>query len=110
MPRASLPSDGVREAREAYKLRNVASDVDDVITHHVGFEAFVNGFLRSPTMLDEFRGQDARHRAVCRDAKLLAREIEKLAPAVDRAQAPENAEYPWERGVEPGPLWLSDCA
>lgn len=28
----------------------------------------------------------------------IAREIEKLAPATDRAHAPENAEYPWERG------------
>ena len=82
---------------KAYKLRNVASDVDEAMTGHVGFEHFINAFLRSPTMRDEFQGQLARHRNLCRDAKLLAREIEKLAPAVDRKQAPENAEYPWER-------------
>jgi hypothetical protein len=28
----------------------------------------------------------------------LAREIEKLAPAVDRVGSPENAEYPWQSG------------
>jgi len=29
--------------------------------------------------------------------RAIAREIEKLAPAIDRTTAPENAEYPWER-------------
>jgi len=31
------------------------------------------------------------------DARAIAREIEKMAPAVDRTNAPENAEYPWEQ-------------
>jgi hypothetical protein len=35
-----------------------------------------------------------KHRAICASAARFAREIEKLAPAVDRATSPENAEYP----------------
>ncbi len=83
---------------KAYRLRNVASDVDEVMTHHVGFEHFINAYLRSPSIVSEYEGQYARHQAICKTSATLAREIEKLAPAVDHAAFPENAEYPWERG------------
>jgi hypothetical protein len=83
---------------KAYRLRNVASDVDEVVTRHIGFVRFINLYLRSPGIVSEYEGQDARHRQVCRTSAAIAREIEKLAPAVDRQEFPENAEYPWERG------------
>jgi len=51
-------------------------------------------------MKEAYRGRAAQLREVTRLARALAREIEKLAPAVDRAGSPENAEYPWESGDE----------
>lgn len=83
---------------KAYRLRHLAANVDDIATRHVGFVKFVNEHLRSPAVLDKYKGHDAAHEAVCKVSTTIAREIEKLAPAVDRASSPENAEYPWERG------------
>jgi len=83
---------------KAYRLRNGAADVDAIVTRHAGFAQFVNEFLRSPSVVDDYAGQSARHKAVCKTSFALAREIEKLAPAIDRMHSPENAEYPWERG------------
>ena len=40
-------------------------------------------------------GQDEKLRHISRLYRKLAREIEKLAPAVDRDASPQNAEYPW---------------
>jgi hypothetical protein len=83
---------------KAYRLLHPACDVNDVVTHHVGFERFINSYLRSPAMVSEYHGKQARHREVCKTSRALAREIEKLAPSVDRGARPENAEYPWEHG------------
>ena len=58
--------------------------MDATITHHVGFEGFINTYLRSPAIVSEYAGKQARHREVCKTSAALAREIEKLAPAVDR--------------------------
>jgi hypothetical protein len=64
-------------------------------------EAWATGFAAaSPSIKEAHRGRDAQLRQVAKLARSLAREIEKLAPAVDRAGAPENAEYPWEAGEE----------
>jgi hypothetical protein len=82
---------------KAYRLRDTSGDIHEIASKHTGFAKFVNAFLRSPTLMDEYRGQLARHQAVCSSAAKFAREIEKLAPAIDRATSPENAEYPWER-------------
>ncbi len=83
---------------KAYRLRNPRADVDAIVTRHVGFAQFINEFLRSPAILAEYEGQRARHNAVCKTSSALAREIEKLAPAIDRTHSPQNTEYPWERG------------
>lgn len=82
---------------KAYRIRDTASDVDDLARHHPGFEEFVNAFFRSPQIRSEYVGKDSALRALQTNAAALAREIEKLAPATDRSAAPENAEYPWER-------------
>jgi len=82
---------------KAYRLRNVSADVDGIISRHTGFVGFINVYPRSPAILAEYEGQDARHKEVCRTSSTIAREIEKLAPAIDREESPENAEYPWER-------------
>jgi hypothetical protein len=83
---------------KAYALRKVDADVDSVTEQHVAFHSFINAYLRSPAVAKAYAGQDARHRELCKTSGTIAREIEKLAPAVDRKAFPENAEYPWERG------------
>lgn len=82
---------------KAYRLRDTAGRLDVIASKHTGFTHFVNAFLRSSTLLVEYRGQLARHQALSRLCVTLSREIEKLAPAIDRATSPENAEYPWLR-------------
>jgi hypothetical protein len=83
---------------KAYRLRDTSGDVDVIASRHTGFAKFINAFLRSPALMEEHEGQLARHQAVCASAVKFAREIEKLAPTIDRATSPENAEYPWESG------------
>lgn len=82
---------------KAYRLRDTAGDVDELVKHHTGFVEFVNAFFRSPAIRQEYNGQDAALRTLQKNAVLLAQEIENLAPAIDRQARPENAEYPWQR-------------
>lgn len=65
---------------------------------HVVFAGFVQNLLKAPEIKSRFRGKDAKRRHLERYARSLAREIEKLAPAVDRGQTPANVEYPWIEG------------
>lgn len=83
---------------KAYRLLHPAADVDVIATRHVGFQQFVNEHLRSPAVMLKYKGRLAQHKVICHELASIAREVEKLAPAVDRTFAPENAEYPWERG------------
>jgi hypothetical protein len=83
---------------KAYRCRDTAANLEDLLKRHVGFAKFMGSFLASPSIKEAYRGRDAQLRQVSRLARTLAREIEKLAPAVDRAGSPENAEYPWETG------------
>jgi hypothetical protein len=83
---------------KAHRLSTLDANVDTIATRHVGFAQFVNTFLRSPPVIARYAGKTAAHKSVCQTAAAIAREIEKLAPAIDRAQFPENAEYPWEKG------------
>jgi hypothetical protein len=83
---------------KAYRLRNPRADVDALVTRHVGFTQFIYEFLRSPAVMADYAGQRARHKAVNKTSSVLAREIEKRGPAIDRTLSPENAEYPWEHG------------
>ena len=82
---------------KAYRVRDTAADVDELVKHHAGFVEFINQFFRSETIRAEYRGQDAALETLQRNATTLAREIQRLAPAADRLASPENAEYPWER-------------
>lgn len=80
---------------KAYRLRNLVTLSFDDLYSHVVFSKFIVGFLKSTPVKGRYRAQDAKRRQMERYARLLALEIEKLAPAVDREQTPENAEYPW---------------
>jgi hypothetical protein len=79
---------------KAYRLRDTASPVDEIVSRHTGFEKFVGAFLLA--IKHEYAGRDAQLTLLIRRSRGYAREIEKLAPATDRLAAPENAEYPWE--------------
>lgn len=84
---------------KAHRLRDTDSPVDELLSRHTGFAKFVSAFCK--LMLGEqYRGKDAQLAAVIKASRTLAREIEKLAPAIDRHVSPENAEYPWERDEE----------
>ena len=76
---------------KAYRLRDSPESLDEITSHHTGFRKFVHAFLRSPTVVAEYQGRDAQLRKVCSLSSKFAREIEKLAPSVDRAATPENA-------------------
>jgi hypothetical protein len=83
---------------KAYRLRDTNTDLETLLTSHVGFPAFLNVYMRSPKILDEYAGKFAKWKAVNRYCQALARHVEMLAPAVNREVYPENAEYPWEAG------------
>jgi hypothetical protein len=85
---------------KAYRCRDTAADLDELLKRHVGFGKFMGSFLASPSIQEAYRGRDAQRRQLTRIARHLAREIEKLAPSVDREESPENAEYPWASGEE----------
>ncbi|MBI4704863.1 MAG: hypothetical protein HY744_27480 [Deltaproteobacteria bacterium] len=85
---------------KAYRARDTAAELPDLLGRHVGFAKFVSSFLLSPAVRQEFSGKEAQLSQLRAAFRHLARGIEKLAPAVDRQDAPENAEYPWARGDE----------
>ena len=80
---------------KAYRLRDEETVTRSDLYSHVAFSKFILYFLKSAPVKGRYRAQDAKRRQMERYARLLALEIEKLAPAVDREQTPENAEYPW---------------
>ena len=81
---------------KAYRLRDTQSPVVDLVSSHSGFSKFVSPFFGT-VLKDEYVGKTAQLQQLIQSARALAREIEKLAPAIDRVSSPENAEYPWVR-------------
>lgn len=85
-----------KEIAKAYRLRDTNAPVDELLSKHTGFAKFIGPFFVA-ALKQEYAGKDAQLMRLLTRARTLAREIEKLAPAIDRATTPENAEYPWER-------------
>lgn len=85
---------------KAYRCRDTSAPLDDLLSRHVGFAKFMSSFLGSPSMKKAYGRRNAQRLVLTQVARTLAREIEKLAPAVDRSAFPENAEYPWLSGDE----------
>ena len=83
---------------KAYRFRDTSTDIAALLTSHVGFPRFLNAFLMSPQLREEYEGRHSQLERLRKDFAPLARAIEPLAPAVDRDVVPENSEYPWERG------------
>lgn len=85
---------------KAYRCRDTSAPLEDLLSRHVGFAKFMSSFLGSPLLKKSYGGRNAQHLVLTKIARSLAREIEKLAPSVDRSASPENAEYPWQSGDE----------
>lgn len=83
---------------KAYRFRDTPTLPSSLLTQHVGFAKFINSFLLSPRVRERFAGKLDQLRAIQKDCNRLAREVEQLAPAVDRGNSPQNAEYPWWDG------------
>jgi len=80
---------------KAYRFRDTDTAEDRLTTEHVAFSRFIQSYLGSPEIKQRYAGKDEQLREIVKVARKLAREIEKLAPAVDRKTSPANAEYPW---------------
>jgi len=80
---------------KAYRCRDTATDLGDLLGRHVGFSKFLGAFLLSPSVRKSYRGRAGQLEALRRTARQLAGEVEKLAPAIDPIARPQNAEYPW---------------
>lgn len=83
---------------KAYRFRDTGTLPSSLLTQHVGFAKFINSFLLSPQVRELFEGKLEQLRVIQRECNRIAREVEQLAPAVDRGSSPQNAEYPWWDG------------
>lgn len=83
---------------KAYQLRDTKAVLENAMTSHVAFSDFALPMLMSASERERYRGKDAWLKSTLKSVKGLAREIEKIAPSVDRQQSPANAEYPWAEG------------
>jgi hypothetical protein len=83
---------------KAYRLRDTEGDVDTLTASHGGFLKFMRAWLYSPSVRRSYVGRDAMFLTISKKVLALAREIERLAPAIDRETTPANTEYPWADG------------
>jgi hypothetical protein len=81
---------------KAYRFRDTLTPIEELLTSHVAFSKFIENLLKSAVIRHDYQGKDAKLRRESQFFRNLAREVEKLAPAVDRVATPQNAEYPWE--------------
>ena len=83
---------------KAYRWRDTQASAESLTSEHVAFSKFMQSYLLSPSIRRDYRGRSEQLQQLKRLCRKLAREVEKLAPSVDREQTPENAEYPWSYG------------
>lgn len=83
---------------KAYRLLIPNADEEELRSRHVGFERFIASVIESPAFAQRFRVRASQLQFIRRRLRAIAREIEGLAPAVDRGANPENVEYPWAVG------------
>ena len=81
---------------KAYRCRDESMPIADVQSSHIAFSKVVERIVMSPELRSRYIGKDAQLKEIKRYSRLFARDVERLAPAVDRDAAPQNAEYPWQ--------------
>lgn len=83
---------------KAHRLRQGTTSIEDANKHHVAFEKTVSAIL-SARAGRIFQGLNpATVRFMKPHLRELARDIERLCPAVDKVNTASNSEYPWESG------------
>jgi hypothetical protein len=83
---------------KAHRLRSGDIDVEYAKSHHTAFEKMVAAIL-SAQGHQIFRDLNQFDRRKTHNQLIeLARDIERLCPAVDPTNTPQNSEYPWEHG------------
>jgi hypothetical protein len=83
---------------KAYRFRDESMSIDDIQKSHVAISKEVEQIVMSPDFRKRYASKAAHLKEILRSSRLLSREIEKLAPTVDREATPANAEYPWFDG------------
>jgi len=83
---------------KAYLLRYSSASEELLRTSHKAFPVFIQAYYSSIRVRQSYRGRTAQLTSVRTGVHNIAREIEKLALAVDPQQTPSNAEYPWDAG------------
>ena len=81
---------------KAYRLRDTDESIEEARRSHVAFSKFIEGYVRSNAVKRRYSGRTDLLRKIDRISRLFASDIERLAPAVDPTQRPQNAEYPRE--------------
>lgn len=84
---------------KAYRFLDPTVPLEQLTNDHVAFSKFIECFLRSNAVQQRFKGKPRLIKNVLKYAHYAARDIEKLAPAIDREATPCNVEYPWEDGT-----------
>ena len=82
---------------KAYQLKTTQIKLQDVLTKHRIVSGFINNFLKSPPINQHYHGRTEYLKFISHSINAWAREIEKMAPAIDRENYPINSEYPWEQ-------------
>jgi len=83
---------------KAYMCKDENIAISKIITSHVAFSRFIEGYMRSPLISELYNEKINVLSGRIKQFKSLAREIELLAPAVDQQNNPHNSEYPWKSG------------
>ena len=81
---------------KAYRFRESTVPTEKLMTSHKAFSTIITTLMKADKIKARYPGQTAKYEIILRYARSMAREIEKLAPAIDRDASPQNAEYPWE--------------
>lgn len=83
---------------KAYRSRDTQAALhgeEGLLRKHVGLVKFMRALLKSPQVKEQYQGRNGQLAKLSKIAEGIAREVEKLAPAVDEDTAPANTEYPW---------------
>jgi hypothetical protein len=80
---------------KAYRFRDTSTSPEKLLCEHVGFTKFFKVFLLSDRVKQMYQGKASQLREIARSCC----QLEKLAPAVDKAKRPANPEYPWQHGA-----------
>lgn len=83
---------------KAYHFRDRGTSTERLLTEHVGFQRFVAAWLYRRGLRARAGHRPRMGQATVDQLLLLARQVERLAPAVDRLRTPSNSEYPWDDG------------